>query len=268
MDHYSSQIIINSHLEAMRAEGARSRAARSARRTAPKVSIPSTPRSTGCRMAQPTRRRSLRGAGPPAAVLAARLMALAMIGDVTRRVTSPEFIGRTDELELLRHALAETADGHASHILIAGEAGVGKSRLTAEAAAMARDSGWQVLIGGCLDMGEGGLPFGPYADLLRSWVRDIGRPGALAYAGTAAADLGRLVPELRPRDAAPTQDRWVQARIHDALFDLLRAYLPAFPATGGARGHALGGCGHPCRHVVDPASRTERTCSAVDDVSH
>jgi DNA-binding CsgD family transcriptional regulator/tetratricopeptide (TPR) repeat protein len=148
-------------------------------------------------------------------------MVLAMIGDVTRRVTSPEFIGRADELDLLQRALAETADAHASHILIAGEAGVGKSRLVAEISRKAREVGWQVLAGGCLDMGEGGLPFGPYADLLRSWARDSGRAEALAFAGTAAMDLGRLVPELRPRDAAPTQDRWVQARIHDALFDLL-----------------------------------------------
>ena len=133
---------------------------------------------------------------------------------------------------------------------------------------MARDSGWQVLIGGCLDMGEGGLPFGPYADLLRSWVRDVGRPEALAYAGTAAADLGRLVPELRPRDAAPTQDRWVQARIHDALFDLLARIslhsplLVVLEDMHWADADTLAATSSILRAVPG------RTCSAVDDVSH
>ena len=62
MDHYSSQIIINSHLEAMRAEGARSRAARSARRTAPKVSIPA--RLAALAVAWRSRRADGRSAAP------------------------------------------------------------------------------------------------------------------------------------------------------------------------------------------------------------
>ena len=102
MDPYSSQIIINSHLDEMRAEGARSRAARTARRTAARMSLPTRFAALASRVAQPTHRdRSAAPVRRPA-VLAARLTALAMIGDVTRRVTSPEFIGRTDELELLR----------------------------------------------------------------------------------------------------------------------------------------------------------------------
>jgi predicted ATPase len=121
-----------------------------------------------------------------------------MLGDVARRVTSPDFIGRRAELEALGHALAETAAGNPTPILVAGEAGVGKSRLVTEAARQARGSGWLTLSGGCIDLGEGGAPFGPYADLLRSWARDAGRAEAIAFAGAAASDLGRLVPELRP----------------------------------------------------------------------
>jgi DNA-binding CsgD family transcriptional regulator/tetratricopeptide (TPR) repeat protein len=143
-----------------------------------------------------------------------------MLGGVSRRITSPEFIGRRAELAELARALAETEAGSASHVLVSGEAGVGKSRFVAEAARIAHDRGWLVMTGGCLDLGEGGAPFGPFAELLRSWARDIGRPEATALAGPNAPDLGRLAPELRSREEGMTQERWVQARVHDALRDL------------------------------------------------
>src|SRR6187401_20096 len=135
-----------------------------------------------------------------------------MLDGVSRRITSPEFIGRRGELGELERALAETAGGSATHLLVAGEAGVGKSRFVTEAARIARERGWLVLLGGCLDLGEGGAPFAPFADLLHSWARDIGRAEATALAGPNAPDLGRLAVELRPREAGMTQERWVQAR--------------------------------------------------------
>ena len=143
-----------------------------------------------------------------------------MLPDVSRRATSAEFIGRREDLDQIERALTATRTGEPTHILVGGEAGLGKSRLTREVMRRATESGWRVLEGGCLDIGEGGAPFAPYTELLRGWLRAVGRAEALAFAGVQAADLARLLPELQPRDAAPTQERWAHARIHNALFEL------------------------------------------------
>ena len=57
-----------------------------------------------------------------------------MITSMAARVSSPMLIGRSSELRRLRSTLALTADGRSSATLIAGEAGVGKTRLVAELA--------------------------------------------------------------------------------------------------------------------------------------
>src|SRR6186713_2504671 len=123
-----------------------------------------------------------------------------MIGDMTRRVTSAEFIGRAAELDAIRQSLEETRIGSPVHVLVAGEAGVGKSRLLLQAASEANANGWAVLRGGSIDLGEGSLPFGPWVELLRGWMRQVGRPAAVAMAGPTAADLARLVPEFQPAE--------------------------------------------------------------------
>src|SRR5262245_35093657 len=117
-----------------------------------------------------------------------------MIGDVGRRVTSASFIGREAERELLERLVAETGQGSPSHVLLGGEAGVGKSRLATFVGAQASESGWLVLSGGCIDLGEGGLPFGPYVELLRGWTRRTGAVDAIAIAGAGAGGLGTRGP--------------------------------------------------------------------------
>ncbi|MFN8622091.1 MAG: AAA family ATPase [Chloroflexota bacterium] len=139
---------------------------------------------------------------------------------MTRRVTSPDFIGRRDDLALLERTLAEARDGTAIPVLVGGEAGVGKSRLVREVTRIAREAGMRVLAGACLDVGDGGASFAPFTALVRAWMREVGRPEALATAGIHAADLARLVPELRPSESVPGQERSPSARIHDALFEL------------------------------------------------
>jgi predicted ATPase len=64
---------------------------------------------------------------------------------VARRVSSPSFVGRAAELAALRGALERAETGVPGVALVAGESGVGKSRLLAELAAVARDGGALVL---------------------------------------------------------------------------------------------------------------------------
>jgi hypothetical protein len=80
--------------------------------------------------------------------------------------------------------------------LIGGEAGVGKTRLADQLATAASERGMRVLRGGCVPLGEDGLPFAPgHRGAARSGRRP--RPAELeAVAGPARAGIGRLLPDL------------------------------------------------------------------------
>ncbi len=75
------------------------------------------------------------------------------------------FVGRTDELNELAGALVRATDGVGSAWLIAGESGVGKSRLLDELRTRALVSGFLVLRGQAV--AEGGMPFQLWLEPLR-----------------------------------------------------------------------------------------------------
>ena len=87
------------------------------------------------------------------------------------RVSSPVLIGRSNELDRLRASLQLAHERKSSATLIAGEAGVGKTRLVAEFTELARHEGAIVLSGGCIDLGEATLPYAPVVEALRGLVR-------------------------------------------------------------------------------------------------
>jgi predicted ATPase len=79
----------------------------------------------------------------------------------------PAFVGRTRELEALRHALAAARAGRGASVLVTGEAGIGKTRLASELAARARAAGVEVLLGRCIDLVGTDLPYQPFVEALR-----------------------------------------------------------------------------------------------------
>jgi tetratricopeptide (TPR) repeat protein len=129
-----------------------------------------------------------------------------MLGsDVSRRGTSPVLIGRATQLAALAEALETVRQGSPAALLIGGEAGVGKSRLIAEFAASARESGARVLTGECLELGADGLPFGPFTAMLRELVRELGAGGVtglLPGGSRTTRELARLLPELSGTELA------------------------------------------------------------------
>ncbi len=142
------------------------------------------------------------------------------------RMTSARLIGRTAELAELDAALSDAAAGHPSLVFLAGESGVGKSRLLAEFAGRARDSGARTEFGDCVALGDEELPYAPIVAILRSLARESD-PALDDLSPGARAELATLLPELagadrpsapqapRPSDATPGQ-----ARLFEALLSL------------------------------------------------
>ncbi len=144
---------------------------------------------------------------------------------MARRLSSPVFVGRSNELKALLAAADAAASGRASLVLVGGEAGVGKSRLVAEFSARLRERGWLVLQGGSVALGDDSLPFGPIIEALRALVHEVDADRIVAAAGPSLPELARLVPELSGmvRDAPiPTiQPEWLQIRIFGGILRLL-----------------------------------------------
>ena len=107
-------------------------------------------------------------------------------------VTDTPLIGRTRELQRLSDAWDEACQGRALLGVVVGEAGIGKSRLTAEVARGVLAGGGAVLLGRSYE-GEH-LPFGPWVDAMREGGL-VGQ-GKTTLAASARGELSRLFPEL------------------------------------------------------------------------
>ena len=102
------------------------------------------------------------------------------------------FTGRIAELEALVEVWRQARDGHGGVAVVAGEGGMGKTRVAAKLIETARAEGAAVAWCAGLDLG-GGAPFGLWAELLRGLVRSCGAPSEeLPW----VADLARLSSEL------------------------------------------------------------------------
>ncbi|MFC5906753.1 helix-turn-helix transcriptional regulator [Streptacidiphilus monticola] len=147
-----------------------------------------------------------------------------MLQSVERISVSPVFIGRGEEMGVLTEALDRAAAGQPQALLIGGEAGVGKTRLLEEFQCTATKAGACVVLGGCLEVGAEGLPYAPFATILRRLHRELGRELELAAEGRESS-LARLLPDFG--EAVPeANDEFARARLfeHTArLFEKLTA---------------------------------------------
>ena len=102
------------------------------------------------------------------------------------------FVGRGLELERLFAAWQTALAGGANAVLIAGEPGVGKTRLAGEWSRQAYEQGALVMYGRCDE--DLGAPYQPFAEALRSLVPCLGTSGLRGLRGVEA--LLPLVPGL------------------------------------------------------------------------
>jgi len=115
-----------------------------------------------------------------------------------RRDTAPPLIGRAHELGMVEKRLVGAGP---PALLLAGEPGIGKSRLLQEAIGRAEGYGWRALRGGALRRG-GQEPYAPLLEALERCVREV-EPARLRAALEGCAWLARLLPELAEAGLEP-----------------------------------------------------------------
>jgi DNA-binding CsgD family transcriptional regulator/tetratricopeptide (TPR) repeat protein len=124
-------------------------------------------------------------------------------------------VGRLAETSALDAALrlsAEGSEGGPVAVVIAGDAGIGKSRLAAEVSGRAAAAGWLLLSAGCVDLAEGSVPYLPLVDALRAFT---------------AAELPPVLEHWRRGESEPAGPElspdMARGRVYAAYLDLLRA---------------------------------------------
>jgi DNA-binding SARP family transcriptional activator/tetratricopeptide (TPR) repeat protein len=138
-----------------------------------------------------------------------------------------DFVGRARELAVLDGALASAAGGRGRLVLVAGEPGIGKTRLIDELCERARAGGADVLVGRCWEAG-GAPAYWPWLQALRAHVRATEPEALRAQLGAGAPDVAQLLPELRQvlpgiPEAAPVATEGARFRMFDAVSTLLRS---------------------------------------------
>jgi len=129
-------------------------------------------------------------------------------------------VGRDRELAALRDALAAATRGEGGMVLLAGEAGIGKTRLGSELADWARETGSTALQGGCAAT-ELALPYLPFLEALGNYVAAAGPDRLRPRLGAAAAELGGLFPRLGQAPAAEGDATHAKLRLYEAILRLL-----------------------------------------------
>src|SRR5262245_14125067 len=107
---------------------------------------------------------------------------------------SPVIIGRTFELDTLGQALNDTRQGIGRCILIAGEAGVGKSRLLGELRRRAAGERFVVLQGHCFEQ-DVSFPYSLWIDALRAFFAWSDASEIERVLGRLASEFVKLLPE-------------------------------------------------------------------------
>ena len=98
-------------------------------------------------------------------------------------------MGREGELDVLVRALEATVAGRGRVVLVAGEPGIGKSRLVDELMGQARARAARVIVGRCWEAG-GAPAYWPWVQSLRTYVRETDPEELRAQLGAVGGGAG------------------------------------------------------------------------------
>ncbi|HZN76219.1 MAG TPA: AAA family ATPase [Micromonosporaceae bacterium] len=113
------------------------------------------------------------------------------------------FIGRKAELTQLRCLLRGAADRSPATVIVQGEAGVGKSQLLEHFAGEVRRAGGHVLVGACIELGGGTVPYAPLIEALRLLARFHGEATVERYSGPAWPEISGLIADFTGSTRSP-----------------------------------------------------------------
>ncbi len=125
------------------------------------------------------------------------------------------FVGREAERAMLHRSLEQVLRGAGGMVLIAGAAGVGKTRIAAEFGVEASQRGILTFVGSCFDRNDP-VPFLPFVEILEAALAQAPSPDAFRNVlGDDAAEIARLLPQLRrlfhdippPMELSPEQSQ-------------------------------------------------------------
>jgi len=132
--------------------------------------------------------------------------------------TRTPYVGRERERALLAGRIAAARDGTGGLVLVAGEPGIGKTRLTNEVCG--EFDGVLVLTGGCHDGDV--VPYAPFTEAFTDWARRSPVETVRSVLGPDAAVVARLAPAIHDvvpgvGDPLPVPPEAETARLHDAV---------------------------------------------------
>ena len=136
-----------------------------------------------------------------------------------------QLVGRAAELVALDEALSELQRGRPAALELAGEPGIGKTRLLSELGASADERGLLVLSGSASEL-EGDLPFWVFVDALDEYVEGLAPRRLDGMDADARAELGHVLPSLASGGAAPAVERFRTHRAMRQLLETLAADKP------------------------------------------
>jgi DNA-binding SARP family transcriptional activator/tetratricopeptide (TPR) repeat protein len=174
--------------------------------------------------------RLLRGDAPPLQAPARLEVTPAPLpAALTTTSARAPFVGRSAELAALQEAWEAALGDDRRLVLLAGEPGIGKSRLAAEFARTAHANGAVVLHGRFDETGPGA--YQPVLEMLRGWSGGAALTGPAQRLGPRAADLAALLPEFGV-PAGPTAGAGLNeaGTERQRLFDALAALLAELAA--------------------------------------
>ena len=109
------------------------------------------------------------------------------------------FVGRENEVKQLQRAFDAALSGQGGLMMVVGEPGIGKTAITEQLATYAALRGGKALTGHCYEEGSLSLPYLAFVEAMRTYVIDRDPEGLRSDLGTGAADVARIVSEIRDR---------------------------------------------------------------------
>ena len=143
------------------------------------------------------------------------------------------FFGRQAEMDQLKGVLDQTLSGRGRLTMVVGEPGIGKTRLVEEFAVYSTLRGAQVLTGHCYE-GEAAVPYLPFVEAFRQYVRGRDDKELRAELGEGAPEVATLLSEVRQRfpdlpEAPPVESEAERLRLFASVAGFLENASNASP---------------------------------------